>query len=246
MYLIDGRTTAIEFGSADFDTDNDIDGGDFFAWQRSFGTFFDASRADGDATKNGGVNGDDLELWVAEFGQSEPTKTFRVENHGYGDLTTSSVLLPAGYSIVESLDSTIAAGASETFTVKLDSGPVGAKTGTIQINTNDGDEGAFAFAVEGEVNTLLAAASTPARILPFNEALWQGFEKEGDELILWGETPARVFVDQVGQGGSPLVIYLTSLHSPTESETQEQPTESADAQLVDELFRALGVTGNLN
>lgn len=55
----------IEF--ADFDTDGDVDGADFLAWQRGFGTTSGASLADGDTNWDGKVNADDLTIWQAQF-----------------------------------------------------------------------------------------------------------------------------------------------------------------------------------
>jgi hypothetical protein len=54
--------------SADFDTDNDIDGSDFLAWQRGFGTT-PAAKADGDADNDADVDGDDFSIWQNQFGQ---------------------------------------------------------------------------------------------------------------------------------------------------------------------------------
>jgi len=57
--------------SADFDNDNDIDGADFLAWQRGFGTA-SASPADGDANNDNNVDGDDLSIWETQFGGPAP------------------------------------------------------------------------------------------------------------------------------------------------------------------------------
>ena len=57
--------------SADFDEDGDIDGRDFLAWQRGFGTS-PAVKADGDADNDTDVDGDDLTIWQDQFGQSTP------------------------------------------------------------------------------------------------------------------------------------------------------------------------------
>ncbi len=55
--------------SADFDSDGDIDGSDFLAWQRGFGTSTGATRADGDADNDGDVDASDLVVWQATYGQ---------------------------------------------------------------------------------------------------------------------------------------------------------------------------------
>lgn len=177
QYLVDGRTTAIEFGSSDFDGNNISDGLDFLAWQVGFGTSIGATRSAGDATKDGAVNSEDLEVWEHEYAQENPTRSFRVENHGYGTLNISNVSLPSGYTITEPLSATIAAGTSDTFTVELDTSVVGSKTGLIVINSDDASESAFEFAVEGEITAPLTAAIT----LPASAAYYQG-------LALYGES----------------------------------------------------------
>ena len=56
--------------SADFDSDNDVDGRDFLIWQRNAGTYGDALRSDGDANSDTDVDGDDLVIWQSQFGTS--------------------------------------------------------------------------------------------------------------------------------------------------------------------------------
>jgi|GEM_PF-881420 len=55
--------------SADFDSDGDIDGSDFLAWQRGFGST-NATPANGDANNDNDVDADDLMIWQSQFGQS--------------------------------------------------------------------------------------------------------------------------------------------------------------------------------
>lgn len=50
---------------ADFDEDGDVDGADFLAWQRGFGT---TPPTAGDADGNGVVDASDLAIWKQEFG----------------------------------------------------------------------------------------------------------------------------------------------------------------------------------
>jgi len=58
--------------SADFDNDNDIDGADFLAWQRGFGTTTGAAKTDGDADNDGDVDAADLGAWESQFGGPAP------------------------------------------------------------------------------------------------------------------------------------------------------------------------------
>jgi len=53
--------------SADFDSDGDVDGADFLAWQRGFGTLA-AVKSDGDANDDSNVNSVDLGMWESSFG----------------------------------------------------------------------------------------------------------------------------------------------------------------------------------
>jgi hypothetical protein len=56
--------------SADFDGDGDVDGRDFLAWQRGFGTS-GATQGDGDADHDEDVDGDDLGVWQEQYGTSQ-------------------------------------------------------------------------------------------------------------------------------------------------------------------------------
>jgi hypothetical protein len=55
--------------SADFDGDGDVDGRDFLAWQRGFGTS-DAGKQHGDADNDGIVDGADLGVWQDQYGSA--------------------------------------------------------------------------------------------------------------------------------------------------------------------------------
>ena len=55
---------------ADFDSDGDVDGDDFLAWQGGFGTAApDGSRVVGDADNDQDVDGDDFLIWQEQFGE---------------------------------------------------------------------------------------------------------------------------------------------------------------------------------
>lgn len=51
----------------DFDSDGDVDGADFVAWQTHFPTPTNATRADGDADNDGDVDGADFVVWQTNF-----------------------------------------------------------------------------------------------------------------------------------------------------------------------------------
>ena len=98
-----------------------------------------------------------IDFHQAVEGQPGSTLTFRVENQGYAPLETSAVRLPNGYSLTETLSTSIAPQTSDTFSVRLDTGSLGLKTGHIEISSNDVSEPTLAFAVEGEVIDVLSA-----------------------------------------------------------------------------------------
>jgi hypothetical protein len=56
--------------NADFNNNGLVDGPDFLAWQRGFGTTSGATRAMGDANGDGKVNAADLTIWRNQYGTS--------------------------------------------------------------------------------------------------------------------------------------------------------------------------------
>jgi hypothetical protein len=87
---------------------------------------------------------------------SPVTKTFTVINDGTAALTLSLLdpnSLPAGFTLVSNLGSTsLAAGASTTFSVRLDAAAAGSYSGTISLGNNDANENPFDVTISGTVN----------------------------------------------------------------------------------------------
>ncbi|MBI1310043.1 choice-of-anchor D domain-containing protein [bacterium] len=79
------------------------------------------------------------------------SRTFTVSNTGTATLTTSGLSVPAGYTVTEPLSASIAAGSSDTFTVRLDAATAGTKSGQISFTTNDSDETPYNFSITGSV-----------------------------------------------------------------------------------------------
>ena len=59
----------------DFDVDGDVDGRDFLAWQRGFGTSIGAILSNGDADRDGDVDTEDLAVWSAAYGSASAAAT---------------------------------------------------------------------------------------------------------------------------------------------------------------------------
>ena len=85
--------------SADFDGDNDIDGSDWLAWQRGFGTL-DAHKRDGDADNDADADAADLLIWQAAYGQVAAAGTFAAA--GQGGIEYSSLGMAVAYALLES------------------------------------------------------------------------------------------------------------------------------------------------
>jgi len=114
------------------------------------------SIADGDTTPSAT---DHTDFGSVVQGSPGISRTFTVRNDGTAALMLGTVTLPTGFTLAEGLSSSLAPGASDTFTVQLDTTTVGTKTGDISFTTNDGDENPFDFTITGiatETTTNLA------------------------------------------------------------------------------------------
>jgi hypothetical protein len=78
-------------------------------------------------------------------------RVFTVNNTGTSALTTSALTLPSGFTLIEGLSASIAAGGLDTFTVRLDTSSPGTRSGQISFADNDGDENPFNFSITGTV-----------------------------------------------------------------------------------------------
>jgi hypothetical protein len=92
-------------------------------------------------------------------------KTFTIRNIGSQALTVETPVLPAGYTLLTTPTSTIAAGASSTFQVQLDATSAGTFAGQVSLGNNDGDENPFTFTLTGVVEE--EPAGNPRIFLPF-------------------------------------------------------------------------------
>ena len=88
---------------------------------------------------------------------SAVTRTFTVTNDGNSTLTLTSLnasSMPAGFTLVSNLGSTsLAAGQSTTFSVRLDATAAGSFSGAISLASNDGNEDPFDLNLSGTVSS---------------------------------------------------------------------------------------------
>ena len=93
-----------------------------------------------------------IDFGAVTQGQPGPTVTFTVYNDGGVNMTLAAPTVPAGYTITEPLAATLAPGASDTFTVRLNTATAATRSGQISFATNDPNENPFNFPVTGRVN----------------------------------------------------------------------------------------------
>jgi uncharacterized membrane protein len=110
---------------------------------------------DGDTTPS---TGDFTAFGTIYHNADAVSRTFTIRNDGSAPLVITGIVLPTGYTLVDDPADTLAAGASDTFTVQLDSSVIGGKSGQIVITTNDWNEGTFNFSVSGVVAMIPAEA----------------------------------------------------------------------------------------
>ncbi|MCC6678147.1 MAG: choice-of-anchor D domain-containing protein [Phycisphaerales bacterium] len=87
-------------------------------------------------------------------GSGRPQRTFTVQNVGAVALSTSSLVKPGQYNILEGLSASIAPGGQDTFTLELLTDTVGTFSGGVAFNNSDPDENPFNFPITGIVTTV--------------------------------------------------------------------------------------------
>jgi hypothetical protein len=137
-------------------------------------------------------------------GAAAPTRTFRVTNSGTGVLNVGSVSVPGGFAVVEQLSGPIMPGATTSFTVRMDTGSAGNKSGQISFTSNDSNESPFNFAIAGTVTA--PVVSTPQVTASISGTILTISGTSGIDTISIGRTPGgKVAVVGNGKavGGSP-------------------------------------------
>ncbi len=175
-------------------------------------------------------------------GQPGPTMTFKVENHGYGDLSVSNVQVPTGFTVTEALSATIPAGTSDTFTLRLDSVATGNKSGQIVINSNDSSEAGFTFAVEGTVTGPLSALASQGDVPAgpeffFDDALLAKNAEEPQTFVFPDEPVEAATVETTVRA-----IPLDSAYESTDRARVRQfrDVRTADGDAIDSVFERIG------
>ncbi len=86
--------------------------------------------ADGDTAPR---TADGTDFGLATQGGAPISRVFTVRNDGMAPLTLGTVMVPTGYTLTEGLSTSLAPGASDTFTIQLDTATAGTKTGDVLV-----------------------------------------------------------------------------------------------------------------
>ena len=129
------------------------------------------------------ADGQDLPVSFRSTPQSVPvTRSFVIQNTGLATLNISSIMSAAGFS-VQNAQSSIAAGSTAIFQVKLTASSAGSYAGNVVINSNDADEAIFELPVAGTVTALPLAAGQPDPVFSGDGFSPLGFGNANDEAF---------------------------------------------------------------
>ncbi len=101
------------------------------------------------------------------------THTFTISNSGLGNLSVGSVSVGGAnqgdFSVAQQPATSVAPGATTSFTVTFDPAALGTRSATLSFTNNDGDESPYSFAVQGtgakeNSQTTLTASPNPSSI----------------------------------------------------------------------------------
>lgn len=123
----------------------------------------DVEIVDGD---NSPALNDHTDFGSVTVGTDPVTRTFVIHNTGDVSLSLSDLKVPKGFTIVDDLPAFIAAGASASFSVRLDTTTAGTKTGEIRFTTNDAEQKLFNFTITGAVTKSSIEGNTITTTLP--------------------------------------------------------------------------------
>ncbi len=98
------------------------------------------------------ADGGTVAFGLSPFGSPAVIKTLTVKNTGVAPLTMSSATLTgAGFTIVTNVPTTLAAGASTSLVVRLDTTVAGIKSAVLSFANNDSNENPYNFTLTGTV-----------------------------------------------------------------------------------------------
>ncbi|HPM82876.1 MAG TPA: DUF1566 domain-containing protein, partial [Candidatus Anammoximicrobium sp.] len=137
------------------------------------------------------------------------SRTLTVKNLGTSNLTlTTPITVLAGFTVTSGFGATtLAAGASTTFTVRMDATTVGNYSGTLSFANNDSNENPFDFTVSG---TVTATAQPEIQVLDGTRDIPDGTGSDSFGSTLTGTPVSKTFtVKNVGTSNLTLAAPIT-------------------------------------
>lgn len=168
-------------------------------------------------------------------------RTFTVRNDGTGPLTLGEVSVPAGFTVVDPLVTSLEAGGTDALIIRLDTTTAGIKMGDVSFTTDDSDEPTFNFSITGTViavpelpgdynlNAIVDAADYVIwrKLFGATVGVYQEPDGNGDTIIdggdynVWSENFGETLAS--GGGGDTLDFdNVQSIHESTVSRTDWQ------------------------
>ncbi|HEY7120635.1 MAG TPA: choice-of-anchor D domain-containing protein [Tepidisphaeraceae bacterium] len=146
----DGRPDTLD-GSDGNDTASDVDSSDIFI---SIETGLPAAQVlvtiGGNPVANNSTT--PIDFGSVTQGDTGPTRTFTVSNTGNDVLILGTVNLPAGFTLADPLVGPLDPGASESFTIQVDTSVAGTKSGVVSFANTDPNQNPFSFSITANVD----------------------------------------------------------------------------------------------
>ena len=150
--------------------------------------------ADGQATP--------INLGTVAKGTAKPTRTFTVRNTGTATLTLGNVSVPGNFTVTKAFVSSLAPGASDTFTIAMNTIGEGYFSGDVGVATNDANANSFDFKVEGKV---LDISSRYGQVVNWQMVSSQGYLMILKQVSISAGGAKRLYADFIADNGNRIL-----------------------------------------
>jgi Ca2+-binding RTX toxin-like protein len=142
-----------------------------------------------------------LRFRTTAVGGRAPRLTLRVANEGNATLNLGAVQLPAGFVLIEPLASSLAPGATDEFTVALDTSVVATRNGQLTFTTSDPGVGVFNVAIAGTVTP--PPVTQPATDLNGSTLVVNGTAGDDTIVVSGKSSSVSILINGKPMTGSP-------------------------------------------
>lgn len=140
-----------------------------------------------------------INLGTVAKGTARPTRTFTVRNTGTATLILGNVSVPSNFTVTKALVRSLAPGASDTFTIAMNTNSEGFFSGDVRFSTNDASVNSFDFKVEGKV---LDISSRYGQVVNWQTIGSQGYLMILKQVSISAGSAKRLYADFIGNTGS--------------------------------------------